>query len=327
MHAGLRVGMVGTDIMHAFEFTSIINCAEDDTFPMMAMRPMDPRMEVRVATVRREALAAPAPRVTGADLRRDPNFGPARVVSWWSEDQAALQAAAARLGVPDAAKSLAELLDAVDVVWICTKSAASHYPLALAALKAGCHVFVDKPFTDTYREAAELLDLAAQRGQILASSSPWRWAPVVQHLKAQMGSLGALRSVLCSAPAIDGAFYLTHSADVVDELVGASPAEVTLLHGSVHDSLIADYPGGTRAIINGMREIGWVRHIVLFGEHGYLEGEITNVQRDLGKVELVRRFVAAAAQGRSPLDRRQMEHVMRLITEPAAPRPAARGAQ
>lgn len=317
--------MVGTDIMHAFEYTSIINCADDGAFPMMAMRPMDPRMEARVATVRNDALAAPAPAITGADLRRDPDFGPARVVSWWSDDEGALQAAAAKLGVPHAAKSLPELLDAVDVVWICTKSAASHYPLALAALQADCHVFVDKPFTATYREAAELLDLAAQRGRVLASSSPWRWAPVVQHLKAEMGSLGGVRSVLCSAPAIDGAFYLTHSADVVDELVGSSLEDVTVLHGPVHDSIIADYPGGTRAIINGMREIGWVRHIAIFGERGYLEGEITNAQRDWGKVELVRRFVTAAAQGRNPLDRRQMEHVMRLITEPPQEARGARG--
>ncbi len=309
--------MVGTDIMHAFEYTSIINCADNDAFPMMAMRPMDPRMEARLAMVRNDAPAAPAPAITGEDLRRDPDFGPTRVVAWWSDDEEALQAAVAKLGVPHAAKSLAELLDAVDVVWICTKSAASHYALARAGLKAGRHVLVDKPFTATYREAAELLDLAEQRGRVLASSSPWRWAPVVQYLKARIEALGGVRSVLCSAPAIDGAFYLTHSADVVDELVGSNLEHVTRLHGPVHDSIVADYPGGTRAIINGMREIGWVRHIAIFGERGYLEGEITNAQRDLGKVELVRRFVVAAAQGRNPLGRPQMEHVMRLITSPA----------
>lgn len=59
------------------------------------------------------------------------------------------------------AEALAEL--AVDVVHVCTPPS-THAALAGQALEAGCHVYVEKPFTPTEREARDVLDLAAERG-------------------------------------------------------------------------------------------------------------------------------------------------------------------
>ncbi len=312
----VRIGMMGTDIMHAFEYTSIVNCASNDQFPMVAMKPLDARMEAHMATIRPQGLAQEPPPLTGADLKRDSAMRDARVVCWWSDDSATAQRHAARLGVAEVVASPAEVFRRTEAVWICTKLASTHFSLAKAALQAGRHVFVDKPFTATKQEALELLDLAESRGLIIASSSPWRWAPALQALKRDMVALGSLRSVVCSAPAIDGAFYLTHSADVVDELLGPGAGDIGIVHSALHDSIAVDYPDGRRALINGMRDIGWVRHVAVFGERGYLETEITNAQRDHGKVELVRRFVTAVSRGQWPLERRRMEDVMTIITEP-----------
>lgn len=65
-------------------------------------------------------------------------------------------------------RSMDELLaiDEIKLVVIATPNA-SHYPLARQCLLAGRDVVVDKPFTTSYREAAELVDLAKQRGQLL----------------------------------------------------------------------------------------------------------------------------------------------------------------
>ncbi len=51
----------------------------------------------------------------------------------------------------------------------------SHYPLARAALAAGRHVVVDKPFTLTLAEARELGALAHARGRLLAVFHNRRW--------------------------------------------------------------------------------------------------------------------------------------------------------
>ena len=80
-----------------------------------------------------------------------------------SGNEAALRHPNARI-----VKSMDELLaiDEIKLVVIATPNV-SHYPLAKQCLLAGRDVVVDKPFTTTYAEAAELVDLARQRGRLL----------------------------------------------------------------------------------------------------------------------------------------------------------------
>ena len=58
-----------------------------------------------------------------------------------------------------------EMLAAVrpDVVHITTPPA-SHFPLGMMCLEAGCHVYVEKPFTVDTPEAVELIGLAERKG-------------------------------------------------------------------------------------------------------------------------------------------------------------------
>ena len=62
----------------------------------------------------------------------------------------------------------------VDLVVIATPNE-SHFPLAEAALRAGKHVVVDKPFTVTLAEADALIALAAERGRLLTVFHNRRW--------------------------------------------------------------------------------------------------------------------------------------------------------
>lgn len=50
-----------------------------------------------------------------------------------------------------------------DIVHIVTPPA-THATLAMTAIRAGCHVYVEKPFTPTAAEASAILDLAAEHG-------------------------------------------------------------------------------------------------------------------------------------------------------------------
>jgi predicted dehydrogenase len=61
-----------------------------------------------------------------------------------------------------------------DLVVIATPNE-SHVPLAEAALRAGKHVVVDKPFTITLAEARALTTLAADAGRILSVFQNRRW--------------------------------------------------------------------------------------------------------------------------------------------------------
>ena len=62
----------------------------------------------------------------------------------------------------------------VELVVIATPND-THAPLARAALRAGKHVVVDKPFTLNLAEARELRDLARQQRRLLAAFQNRRW--------------------------------------------------------------------------------------------------------------------------------------------------------
>ncbi|WP_040242613.1 oxidoreductase [Chromohalobacter japonicus] len=64
--------------------------------------------------------------------------------------------------------------DDIDLVVIPTPNA-THYDLASAALAAGKHVVIDKPFTVTFDEAASLAEQASRAGKLLSVFHNRRW--------------------------------------------------------------------------------------------------------------------------------------------------------
>jgi predicted dehydrogenase len=113
---------------------------------------------------------------------------------------ASRQAEAVRAALPDATV-VASAGDAathpdVDLVVIATPNAA-HAPLAEAALRAGKHVVVDKPFTVTLAEARALCALAETRGRVLSVFHNRRWDSDFLALRALLaaGTLGWMTHV------------------------------------------------------------------------------------------------------------------------------------
>ena len=74
--------------------------------------------------------------------------------------------------VPDAATLLAD--PAIELVVVSTPND-THFALARAALEAGKHVVVDKPFANSVAEAEALIALAGARGSMLSVFHNRRW--------------------------------------------------------------------------------------------------------------------------------------------------------
>lgn len=81
----------------------------------------------------------------------------------------------------------------IDLVVIATANP-THYPLAKAALQAGKHVLVDKPFTITSAEAEELIALAKEKQKVLTVYQNRRWDSDFKTVQkvVQAGLLGRL---------------------------------------------------------------------------------------------------------------------------------------
>ncbi len=89
-----------------------------------------------------------------------------------------------------------------DVVHI-TTSPESHFALAKACLEAGCHVYVEKPFTLNEQDARKLIDLASERGLKLTAGHDGQFSHVARRMRALVreGYLGSgpvhIESVYC----------------------------------------------------------------------------------------------------------------------------------
>lgn len=72
-----------------------------------------------------------------------------------------------------------------------------HYQLALAALQAGKHVYVQKPMCQTLEEAHRLIDEANRRGLVLAAAPPNMISPTMQRIRTlvQEGVIGKVALV------------------------------------------------------------------------------------------------------------------------------------
>jgi predicted dehydrogenase/nucleoside-diphosphate-sugar epimerase len=117
----------------------------------------------------------------------------ARVVAFADADDGA----AAALGqiIPGATRyrNLHEILESapIDVLHICTPPS-SHELLAKAALEAGVHIYIEKPFVETAETARTLLAMAATRGLKVCAGHQLLFEAPAQQAMALMPALGAL---------------------------------------------------------------------------------------------------------------------------------------
>jgi predicted dehydrogenase/nucleoside-diphosphate-sugar epimerase len=90
-------------------------------------------------------------------------------------------------------QSVRQLLEEArpDVVHIVTPPA-THSRLALQALEAGCHVYVEKPFTLTASEARDVLDAAANRKLLVTAGHQVLFEKPALEAMASLGDIGRL---------------------------------------------------------------------------------------------------------------------------------------
>jgi predicted dehydrogenase len=101
----------------------------------------------------------------------------------------------------------------VEAIFVLTPNY-SHYTITMDALKAGKHVFCEKPITNTYALSKEMADEAKKRNLILNIGVCNRYHKSVELIKeyTEQGKLGELYHIYCSfrnfrsIPGLGGAF-------------------------------------------------------------------------------------------------------------------------
>jgi predicted dehydrogenase len=126
---------------------------------------------------------------------QDGSFG--RVVIC-DEDPARLRRAKRENPGADSAASFAGVLANPDIEAVALATpVATHHPLALAALKAGKHVLVEKPLATRSSDAGQLLRAAKAGRRVLMVDHTFVYHPAVQRIRAliKSGELGRLNYI------------------------------------------------------------------------------------------------------------------------------------
>jgi UDP-N-acetyl-2-amino-2-deoxyglucuronate dehydrogenase len=91
--------------------------------------------------------------------------------------------------------------EALDAVYLAVPHH-QHFPMAQAAIRAGLHIFIEKPITRTLDEALVLVDLADQAHICLGVNYQYRYDPGCYALvqAARRGDLGAIHAARCNIP-------------------------------------------------------------------------------------------------------------------------------
>ncbi len=145
-------------------------------------------------------------------------------------DRDLTQTIAKEFGVK-AFSSLDELIRAVDVVDVVTPTS-SHFAVVKKALMGGCHVFVEKPLTETLEEARELIELSQQSGKLVQVGHVERFNPALLALgdtPIKPYFIEAHRLALFNPRGTDVSVVLDlmiHDLDIVLKLAGAKVSDV-----------------------------------------------------------------------------------------------------
>ncbi len=127
--------------------------------------------------------------------------------------------------------SPAELIAAADVVDVVTPTP-THYALVKQALEGGCHVFVEKPLTETLAQARELVELAESTGKTVQVGHVERFNPALLSLgdlQVKPYFIEAHRLAMFNPRGVDVSVVLDlmiHDLDIILKLAGDEVAEV-----------------------------------------------------------------------------------------------------
>jgi myo-inositol 2-dehydrogenase / D-chiro-inositol 1-dehydrogenase len=129
----------------------------------------------------------------------------AEVVALADSDAGCLKHVADRFHVPNRFPDLRTLLDTatVDIIAVCVP-VQSHAGIALAALDAGKHVFIEKPLTVTLEEADLVHERAKQVNRKVLVGFNFRWHRLILQARALLrrgavGQVETIRTVFASA--------------------------------------------------------------------------------------------------------------------------------
>ncbi len=154
--------------------------------------------------------------------------------------------------------SIDELLSKVDVVLLETNDGRPHRQQALAVLKAGKPLFIDKPLAGSRADAVIIFEAAKGYGVPVFSSSSLRYMASAQEIRA--GKIGNVLGADVYSPATiekthpDLFWYGIHGVELLFTVMGPGCESVVRIHTDGTDLVVGTWKDGRIGTFRGIRQ-------------------------------------------------------------------------
>ncbi|MDR1339748.1 MAG: Gfo/Idh/MocA family oxidoreductase [Prevotellaceae bacterium] len=246
--AGKRIGMLGLDTGHCMAFTQLFNAPDaGDRY-------------------RNYRVSAACPEGT-------------RLIREWKDRIPQITEEMKGEGV-EIVGSTEELLDRVDAVLMTCIDGNRHLELAMPVLKAGKPLFIDKPFTASYRDACAIVEATRKYGAPMFSSSSLRYLTGVENVSETVGKITGADTY---GPAAvephhpDLFWYGIHGIEILFAIMGAGCKSVRRTYSPNTDIVVGVWNDGRIGTFRGTRNGKYGFGASVFGEKN-----IVHLNRDEG---------------------------------------------
>ena len=249
-----RLGIIGISNGngHPFSFSSIINGYSDS------------------------GLAASGwPGINAYVRRRDPSefgFDGVQVTHAWTQDQEVTQKLCASSRIPHVVEAPEDMIGNVDGVIIARDDYENHLGIAQPFLKAGLHVFIDKPLS------VDIDELRFFRGYLesgkLMSCSGMRYAKELDEPRSSLAAYGEIR-LIRGAILNSWEMYGVHLLDAILNVVRSKPVSVVSIDAP-HVSVAVQMDDGVVLQLDALGEFCKCFRIDIFGTKQITYHEITD---------------------------------------------------
>ena len=196
--------------------------------------------------------------------RRDPSeFGidGITITHAWTQDREVTERLCQACRIPNTVEDPQQLIGKVDAVIIARDDYETHCELALPLLKAGLHVFVDKPLSLKTSELRTFKPYL-EKGKLM-SCSGMRYARELDEARADLAGYGRVK-LIRGAIVLSWEKYGVHLLDAALGVTPAHPVSVRMLP-SDHASAAVRLDDGALIQIDALGESARTFHLEIFG--------------------------------------------------------------
>lgn len=253
-------------------------------------------------------------RIFNGSATDEPTVEGGRVVAIWGNegDGERVEELAAKHDISTKVADASDMLGAIDAVLIVDDHGGgeTHAALARPFIEAGLPTFIDKPMTTSYRDAADLFELADKTGAPLLSCSALRFAAELEPARAELERIGKLSSVISTGPG-DWYYYGVHAVELLGAVAGTGAATLHRHSFDQRDVAVISYPDGPTGIVQTLRDASYVFELVAYGEKGHLSIQVKDSLAFYSNT--MREVVKMAQTGTSPLTAAQTLEVLAIL--------------